>query len=135
MILWADLEILARTVYGEARGEPFDGMRAVAHVMLNRWKCDTGQFRKDDTIATACLRHVQFSTWNASDPNFTVLQNVTLDSERFRICVAAAIQAFDAADPTQGSLHYHTKVISPSWAKGHTPVYEIGHHVFYNDVD
>ena len=34
--LWVEVECLALTVYFEARGEPDDGKRAVAHVVMNR---------------------------------------------------------------------------------------------------
>ncbi len=31
-----DIDVLARTIYGEARGESISGMEAVASVVLNR---------------------------------------------------------------------------------------------------
>ena len=33
-----DLDILARTLYGEARGEGTEGMEAVANVIMNRYR-------------------------------------------------------------------------------------------------
>jgi hypothetical protein len=39
-ILLEDVLIGARTVFGEARGEPFEGQKAVAHVILNRAKLE-----------------------------------------------------------------------------------------------
>lgn len=133
-ILWADLEILARTVYGEARGESHEGKKAVAHVIVNRVQVEKGQFAKDDTIATACLRHVQFSAWNAEDPNFDVLQQAHLNDWHFRECLIAGLEALNEPDFTAGALHYHTLSVSPPWAKGHKPCFAAGVHVFYNDV-
>lgn len=134
MMLLADLEILARTVWGEARGETYDGKKAVAHVMLNRWRSERGQFAKDDTIATACLRHVQFSTWNKGDANFDKMQMIGLDDLMFRACMRACLEAFDEEDFTEGSTHYHTRAVNPDWALGHTPTLQLGSHIFYNDV-
>ena len=44
-----DVDILARTIYGEARGESEIGKRAVASVILNRYK--SGKWFAGDTIA------------------------------------------------------------------------------------
>lgn len=130
-----DLMIAARTVWGEARGEPYDGKLAVACVMVNRWRRVDGQFARDDTLASACLRHLQFSAWNAGDPNFAALQRVQVDDQVFRECLRAVLVAVDAvADPTVGAVHYHAKGVLPDWARGHRPSATIGGHLFYNDV-
>lgn len=136
MILQADIEILARTIYGEARGEPQDGKLAVGQVMVNRFRSTKGQFAKDDTIATVCLRHVQFSAWTVGDPNFEEIQRVALNSVVFRRCWRAALDALDTDIPdlTEGSLHYCTLRARPRWAAGHAPVVVIGGHRFFNDV-
>lgn len=133
-LLLEDVLIAARTVFGEARGEPYDGKKAVAHVLLNRWKSDSGQFSKDDTLATACLRHVQFSAWSATDPNLAVMVAVDLNDKRFRECLRAMLEAFDEPDLTDGATHYHRSTLSVYWSRGHEPVAEIGNHVFFNDI-
>lgn len=131
----ADIDICARTVWGEARGEPYEGKLAVAHVLINRWQGQSGQWARDDTLATACLRHRQFSAWNQGDPNFVPLQTQNVAQPVFRDCMRAVLEALNAdKDPTAGSRHYHTDSIMPTWARGHEPVARIGHHVFYNDI-
>ncbi len=130
----SDIDILARTVWAEARGEGLDGMKAVAHVMLNRWRTIDGQFRKDDTIATACLRHAQFTCWSAGDPNFEKMQTVTFDDLLFRLATRAALEAFDEPDPTLGGRHYHTKNVRPRWSRGYKPVVVIGKHKFFTGI-
>jgi len=60
-----DREILARTLWGEARGEGIDGMRAVAHVILNR----VADARWPGTVAEVCLQPSQFSAWLERDAN------------------------------------------------------------------
>lgn len=137
-----DLLIAARTVYGEARGEPWSGKLAVAHVLVNRWKNHHGQWKKDDTLASTCLRHLQFSAWNARDPNFGKVQTVAFDDKTFRECLACVLWAIDGEnDPTSGALHYHTvKAPSstiewpPSWAASATASVTIGNHVFHAGI-
>ena len=132
MMILADLLILARTIYAEARGEGPKGWRAVAHVMINRWR--SKRLRRDHSIAAACLRFRQFSAWNVGDPNRAALQEVGLDNRTFRGCMIAALRAYDEPDFTKGATHYHTKAVSPKWARGHTPCFKHGAHLFYNDV-
>ena len=129
-----DILICARTVWGEARGEDQEGRLAVAHVMVNRWRTRVGQFAKDDTLATACLRHVQFSVWNEGDPNFQKMQSVDVNDREFRQCLVAVLQALDEPDPTNRSLHYHTRAVSPPWSLHHVPAYETRGHLFFNDI-
>lgn len=134
-LILEDLTIAARTVWGEARGEDYQGQLAVAHVFINRWHTSKGQFRKDDTLATSCLRHAQFTAWTAGDPNFVKMMKVDFNDYHLRRCLIIVLEAIDAEfDPTKGALHYHTRDILPPWARGHVPCYETGRHLFYNDV-
>lgn len=133
-MIQSDLDILARTVWGEARGESYAGKKAVAHVIFNRVRSTTGQFAKDDTVATACLRHVQFSVWTIGDPNLPKMEAVGLEDQDFRECLRACLEAVDEPDPTNGARHYHTESISPVWAEGHKPVLKLGAHLFYSGI-
>lgn len=140
LLLPADLDIAERTIYAEARGDGPEGRRAVAHVLVNRWESKTGQWKRDDTLATVCLRHLQFSVWTPGDPNFEKLFRVTVMDEIFRDCGIAIREVLNnATDLTLGSRHYHTRAIEPLWIKlghGHTrkPCYATEGHLFYNDV-
>ena len=136
MLLLADLEIAARTVWGEGRGESWEGKIAIAFTLINRWREDRGQFARDDTLATACLRHVQFTAWNMGDPNFEKLHEVQWNDASLRECLKAVLHALDhpGDDPTAGARHYHAKSVKPSWIKGHRPSAEIGGHLFYNNI-
>ena len=130
-MLLSDLDIMTRTVYGEGRNQSYEGMLAIARVILNR----NEQGGKDNTIGKTCLRHLQFSCWNAGDPNLTAMLNVTLSDKRFRQCMMACLEAVDGIDITFGARHYHTKAISPPWAKSKKPCVAIGDHLFYNNID
>ena len=71
-----ELEIFAKTLYGEARGESLAGIEAVANVILNRHKMALHQHHTwwGKTIPEICLKPMQFSCWNPMDPNFKLLQ-------------------------------------------------------------
>ena len=128
-----DLDTLARTVFGEARGEPMQGKIAVAHVVMNRVRKQSWYGK---TVKGVCTHPYQFSCWNSNDPNLSKLTAVTADDKSFRLCLYAAIAAMDGLvpDPTSGSTHYHSLSVAPSWAEGKGPVCTIGSHKFYNDV-
>lgn len=144
-----DLDIGARTVFGEARGEPLDGKIAVAWVLRNR--AARGLYEKrlralfgDGRIASACRARLQFSCWNERDPNRNKIETVTGDDPVFQECQLAVLVALHgyAPDPTAGSTHYHTTAKPawatawpPAWAAGKQPVCAIGAHSFYNDIE
>ena len=127
----SDVDVLARTVWGEARGESYEGKCAVAHVILNRWRAAKGR----KTIEAVCQEPWQFSCWNAHDPNRAKLLAVTLDDPMFRACWRAALDAFDAPDATKGARHYCTIDIDPAWAHGHEPIVIIGRHQFFVGIN
>ncbi len=135
-----DIGILARTIYGEARGEPYEGKKAIAHVVLNRVRRGDGQFRRDVTLAAACLRWMQFSCWNPDDPNVAAITRVDPDDSAFRECQRAAHEAMDETDFTGGATHYHTvqaprgAAWPPAWARGHRPTCTVGAHAFYAGI-
>jgi len=127
---FSDLDIIARTIYGEARGEPYEGMVAVAHVIFNRVK----KSGHTQTPAQVCLKPWQFSCWNPRDKNHEIVQDVKLDDISFRLAMREALEAFDGADMTNGATHYCHIKLYPDWAQGHEPVKVIGNHKFYKDI-
>ena len=136
---WNDLRTVAETIWGEARGEPFEGKLAVAWVIVNRAK------KRNLKPYQVCLQPYQFSCWNDKDPNYPLLVNRDKDisDKVWRECTRAAIQVlggFDmvgctVTDRTKGATHYHTQAVMPYWAKGKEPCYVVGNHIFYNNID
>ena len=61
MLTLPDLDIAARTLWGEARGEADEGMEAVMVTIVNRWR--SPKFRLDATLSGTCQRPKQFSCW------------------------------------------------------------------------
>lgn len=137
-------EIMALTVFGEARGESIDGQVAVAHVILNRF---TANPKKYKTLANVCLEPLQFSCWNDSDPNKAKLielskqfinNNVTnpILKQIYYICMG--VIGNHLLDNTNNSVNYLALALfnsnkKPSWAKSPRTIPKIiGNHVFFN---
>jgi hypothetical protein len=132
-----EVRLLAATAWGEARSEGEDGMRAVAHVMVNR----VGQ-RFGDDLETVILAPKQFSVWNRSDPNRPLVQNPeryatggeNLETWATAQQVAREVLSGQSVDPTNGALFYHTRAIRPWWSHYGQGQRTIGAHIFYRDV-
>jgi N-acetylmuramoyl-L-alanine amidase len=132
-----DVHLLAATAWAEARSEGEAGMRAVAHVIVNRLG---GRFGQD--LRSVIFAPRQFSAWNAHDPNRRLAQ----DPERYaadganrdtwEIAQQVALQVLDgqSVDPTNGALFYHARSVRPRWSAQGVGRLEIGSHVFYHDV-
>lgn len=133
-----ETEILARTLYGEARGEDLAGIEAVACVILNRvaFAKSRGRYWWGNSIKQVCLKPGQFSCWNEHDPNRKKLLAVNPRDGAYRLCkrIANRAVAGDFPDATEGATHYHTHAVDPYWARGHVPVAEIGNHLFYRGI-
>lgn len=130
-----EIDVMARTLWGEARSEGQQGMEAVAMVILNRAsvaKRKSG-FWWGNTIIQVCQKPFQFSCWNKSDPNFKKLTAVTTDDIHFATALRVSRRAVlgMVKDKTGGATHYHTIDILPFWAKGQKPTARIGRHIFY----
>lgn len=134
------VDILARTLWGEARGEPVRGIEAVAAIIVNRVRhaqARGGRYWWGTSIEQVCQKPWQFSCWNEGDPNRAKLLAVTERDRSFRICLRVARRAVAGVldDPTRGATHYHTRAVLPPWARSRSPSAEIGNHLFYNDVE
>ncbi len=130
-----DLDIFARTIYGEARGEFAKcgpaALIAVGNVIYNRWK-QGGKFGK--TLTEVCLKAKQFSCWNENDPNRALIQKEDLEKDPlFKICslIGKKIAVGLWPDLTRESNHYHATSCKPYWAKAKKIRLRLGHHVFY----
>ena len=133
-------DVLARTLWGEARGEGGTGMEAVASVILNRVavaQSRGGKYWWGADIISVCQKPYQFSCWNRSDPNYKKLLAVTDKDIHFATALRIARRAVAGtlADTTNAATHYHEKAIHPFWAEGQTPVAIIGSHIFYTLIE
>jgi len=133
----AQVHLLAATAWAEARSEGELGMRAVAHVMVNR----IGN-RFGDDLQTVIFAPKQFSSWNLGDPNRPLALNpehyatggedkTTWDTA---LAVAQQVLSGQSVDPTGGALFYHTRAVHPAWDRFGRGKMTIGAHVFFHDV-
>lgn len=113
----SDLNLLARCVYAEARGEPYTGQVAVAAVVLNRVK--SASF--PNTIAGVIYQPYAFTAVN--DGQINLSPNST--------AYKAAQDALNGWDPTYGCLYYYNpSTATSSWIWSRQTVVTIGKHVF-----
>lgn len=138
------LEVMARTMWGEARNEGFDGMQAVANVIMNRYKAAQKSSAKarqfGSTIEEICKKPYQFSVWNKGDPNLKKMQAVDGSDRNFQQAISIADRALRGKMPdiTNGADHYlniaFTRQIRggslPSWVNLSKKTAEIGQHTF-----
>ena len=133
----AEIDILGRTLYGEARGEGQAGMEAVAHVVYNRIQARSWWGRD---VVGVCQKPWQFSCWNLNDPNRPLLLRLSAATPTFAVALSAA-EAVDradragtraASDPTNSATHYYAPrvVAMPTWAIGRATCARIGAHHF-----
>lgn len=130
-----DIDILARTLYGEAKAnDPADAL-AIACVIRNRvvhklWP---------DTFVGVCQQPWQFSCWNHNDPNRQRILAAEPGKPWFDQCLAIARKILQnkPSDATSGATHYHARSTKrrPAWARGKKPCFETAGHVFFNDID
>lgn len=130
-----DVDTLARTLFGEARGEKRAGMEAVAWVVLNRARRGPPRFQA--TISEVCKAPYQFTCWSKSDPNARICAAADESNPSFLLAlnVATAVLGGMVPDPVGGADHYHvTKMPNPpAWANKMRLVKRIGAHSFFID--
>ena len=113
----SNIELLARAVYGEARGEPYAGQVAVAAVILNR--VEDSRFPK--TISGVVYQSGAFDV--VADGQINLTPNST--------AYQAARDALNGWDPTYGCLYYYNpKTATNAWIKQLPISVTIGSHVF-----
>ena len=136
-----DRMVLARLVFGEARGEGDEGRIAVAWTVLNRLA--KSKRRYGSTITKVCLRRSQYSCFGSGGHLAAMLEPWDNDPESWAGCCAVADAVLEGREPNPvpGITHYVAGWLyrndekCPSWAREPQvePV-EIGRHVFLRGV-
>jgi len=112
-----DLEMMARAIYAEARGETYEGQVAVGGVIMNR--LENSAF--PDTIREIILQPRAFTAVDDGQINLTP------DSEAYK----AAKDALNGVDPSVGALYYwNPDVATSKWIWTRPIITQIGSHVF-----
>lgn len=146
MAIDPNVDTVARTIAGEARGESFLDMVAVGAVIRERvlrpgwWGTDW---------ISVCRKPYQFSCWNKDDPNLPKILHAEIEfPDVWPLCVAAAhlvvnhLRDRDLHElfGTKGTFptHYVARTIKPpSWTKGAqiVPVPWDSPHIFFAGVE
>jgi len=125
------LACLAKNIYYEAGGEPFEGKVAVAQVTLNR--VESGQFPGDvcKTIyqKNVIYEHVicQFS-WTCDRVTGPKPIHKANYNESMEVAKKVLLEGFRLPS-LEKALYYHADYVSPKWNR--EKVAKIGRHIFY----
>ena len=113
----ATVNLLARVISAEARGEPYAGQVAVGAVILNR------------------VEHPSFPSTVAGvvyQPGaFTCMVDGQIDQPVAQSCVRAAQEALNGSDPSGGAIYYfNPSTATSSWIWSRPLIKVIGNHRF-----
>ena len=115
----SDLQLMARAINGEARGEPYEGQVAVGAVILNRVK--SSQF--PNTIAGVIYQSVAFTAVSDGQINVPIKEGSTV--------LKAAQDAMNGWDPSGVALYYFNPVTATNkWIWSRPLIKTIGKHRF-----
>lgn len=115
----ANIELLARVINGEARGEPYEGQVAVGAVVLNR--VDHPSF--PNSISGVVYQKGAF----------TAVDDGQINAQMYASSRRAARDALNGWDPTGGAIYYYNPVTATNkWIRTREVICTIGKHVFCN---
>lgn len=112
-----DLQLMANAVYGEARGEPYEGQVAVAAVILNR--LESNEF--PNTISEIIFQPRAFTA--VADGQIWLEPN-----DRAK---QAVLDAMNGWDPSENALYYfNPQTATSAWIWTRPQIKQIGEHIF-----
>ncbi len=115
----SDVQLMARAINGEARGEPYEGQVAVGAVILNRVK----DSRFPNSIAGVIYQPGAFTAVSDGQINVTISEGSTV--------YKAAQDAINGWDPTSGCVYYfNPSTATNKWIWSRPLVKTIGKHRF-----
>ena len=115
----SDVQLIARAINGEARGEPYEGQVAVGAVILNRVKSS----KFPNTIAGVIYEPGAFTAVSDGQINVPIEEESTV--------VKAARDALNGWDPTGGAIYYfNPSTATNKWIWSRPLIKTIGKHRF-----
>ncbi len=115
----SDVQLIARAINGEARGEPYEGQVAVGAVILNRVKSS----KFPNTIAGVIYEPGAFTAVSDGQINVPIEEGSTV--------VKAARDALNGWDPTGGAIYYfNPSTATNKWIWSRPLIKTIGKHRF-----
>ena len=114
-----DLNLLARIISAESRGEAYAGQVAVGAVVMNRVRHPSFP----DSITSVIYQPGAFSALSDGQFNKPISENAK----------RAAQDALNGMDPTNGAIYYYNpKTATNKWIKSRPVIVTIGSHIFCN---
>ena len=115
----SDVQLLARAINGEARGETYEGQVAVGAVILNR----VAHSSFPNTIAGVIYQPGAFTAVSDGQINVAIEESSTV--------VKAARDALNGWDPTEGAIYYfNPDTATNKWIWSRPLIKTIGKHRF-----
>lgn len=113
----SDIKLMANAVYGEARGEPYEGQVAVAAVILNRVQSSSFP----NTVSGVIFQSGAFTA--VADGQIWLEPNDTARK--------AVMDAMNGWDPTgEAEYYFNPETATSSWIWGRPQIKKIGKHIF-----
>lgn len=112
-----DIQLMANAVYGEARGEPYEGQVAVAAVILNRLKSPNFP----NTVAGVIFEPRAFTA--VADGQIWLTPN-----ERAKQAVLDAINGWDPSGNAE--YYFNPETATSAWIWTRPQIKQIGKHIF-----
>ncbi len=115
----SDIQLMARAINGEARGEPYEGQVAVGAVILNRVK----DSRFPNSISGVIYQPGAFTAVSDGQINASISEGSTV--------YKAAQDAMNGWDPTSGCVYYfNPSTATNKWIWSRPLIKTIGKHRF-----
>lgn len=112
-----DIQLMAQAVYGEARGEPYEGQVAVAAVIINRVNSATFP----NTVAGVIYE----------ERAFTAVADGQINLQPDETARRAVLDAINGQDPSNNALYYFNPDTATSgWIWTRPQIKRIGKHIF-----
>ncbi len=133
MRLLSEEAIVLMTLWAECRGEPLEGMLAVAEVIRRRTEL---RYNSDGSLTDTCTRDSQFSCWNNADKQRPMMLRLT-DQDSLVMRLKQVWENSEWTDYSKGAVLYYSpeamKPIgsAPWWVSKCRKVAEIGQHLFF----
>lgn len=119
---WSDCSLLSEVVVYEARGEPLEGRRMVAQVVLNRVEHQSWP----NTIEEVVHQSKQFSYLEDKQRQKTPTKEDWTEAASVAYNVLHGVVEVDTK-----ATFYHERKVNPFWADHKEMVAVVGNHVFY----
>ena len=133
---WSGIELLAGLIYGEARGESFEGKVLVGMTAMNRAR-HPDHWNWGGDLREVCLSKGQFNCFDQGNSNRVMIRNLHRQDgfpwmEYFILAEKIFAGAFDYYVQDRPTHYFNPAISSPAWADELRHLYDVGSHRFFS---